>query len=921
MSGDQQNRASGTVQQTCNMVKDAGNLKPLWKKEKHLSSPNENLDAKKLYQLYNDALQPLTLFSAQTEQVVPEKKDASKEHNIIEKKNNLKENIESTIFNDEVYGPPVAPFMKDVCTASADVLSQIIRRRLHQISAVNVVSTEVRHNFEDIILSEVKVSWANIPDVLCSGLLTQKEKRRLHKRLIAHIMLVSEELFLYYLHKMERNKSHSVFSEEANLTRFKAQLLLDCSKFMNVFSVKHYLITEIKELEDKQILHIDTSEAFYGHEYADRKNCQYKKYRSNFTMEYFIRLGRPEVTVHKEKRETDLMQLANIKRLDLKKVYMLIPREDDYRFTKNIHCEAITTPCLFLHEEEDVVKHRRSHTRRTSLKKSASCPNLRTGHLLADELRITFKQGAAECPEILGAAEEVVVKDDPIKDDLRRLTEDSVLQTSYQGESSCTEEEIPPLIRAVAPGNTNAAKRQRMEAALQDLNKDSEQHKESKTENCLHPQPFTIDVQIPNRPLIRKADVQASDRIYTDLTEIPKYPPLYNDFASEIEATTVKRLDKNLYVGQELQEVYTELAKNISTDHLRFDQDLDFQPYATKVDISVCAASSTLTKKTSQRIINKELDSLGFSDKCESVVQHIPPDKDASRICNSWLVWWKSIVNTDDYMKYLSIQDVDYLKVVYHLYNSDSEDEEQAKITAKIKREERKRQRDKKIADLREQKQCYIPGMWNVNSVMLGGLGSEPPLQDAECEINESIEIPNEVEPTHCHEDMQKKINAIWTVLHVPENQRLDMAIKYSSNEYRERLQEAIKMWEKAVTLIKRREKILAELEMFERAASDPNRFFHRGYEGTSMARMEESRKRKKLHRQMTEIEPEIYKILHIIKKKFSDTVSYKGRPYADKMKWDKTEMLYWLQQERRKTLMEINLKKENSCVKLEPIT
>ncbi|CAJ0932589.1 unnamed protein product [Ranitomeya imitator] len=136
--------------------------------------------------------------------------------------------------------------------------------------------------------------------------------------------------------------------------------------------------------------------------------------------------------------------------------------------------------------------------------------------------------------------------------------------------------------------------------------------------------------------------------------------------------------------------------------------------------------------------------------------------------------------------------DLDYLKVIYHLYKSDSEEEEQATIAARLRREEQKRQRDKKLADLREQKQRYSPGMWNVNSVMLGGLGSEPPLQDVECEIKEATDILNEVEPTPCHEDIQKKMSAIWTVLYVPESQRLDMAIKYSSYEYRDRLQEVM---------------------------------------------------------------------------------------------------------------------------------
>ncbi|XP_069620412.1 coiled-coil domain-containing protein 87 isoform X2 [Ranitomeya imitator] len=891
------------------MVKDAGNLRSLWTKPKDGASKHENLDSKKLYQLYNDVLQPLSLFSDPTEQRAAEPKDNIQEKkHLAEKKINLNEKVEQNVFSDEMYGSPVAPFMKDICTVSEDVLCEIIRRRLHHISAVNAtISTEIQQIFEDVILSEVKVAWLNIPHVLCSGIITKDEKRQLHKRLISHIMIVSEELFLYYLHKMEKNKSHSVFSAEANLTRFKAQLLLDCSKFMNVFSVRHFLITEIKELEEKQLLHVVTEETFYNNECAHMMKDQYKKGTPNLTMEYFIRLGRPEIAVHKEKREADLIQLTNIKRLDLEKVQMLIPKQDDCRFLKTIQCEAVTPPCPFLHEADHETEQSSSHT---TLKKSVSCPNLRTGDLLVDELRITFKHRAAECPEIIIGAEEAEVKGDHLKEDLRRLIEDSLLETPNQVKSSCTEEEIPPLIRATAPGNTNAAKRQKMEALLQDLTKGPEQYKERSTDTCVHPQPFTIDVQIGNRPLVRKADVQASDRIYTDVTEIHKYPPLYNDFASEIEAATVRKLDRNLYVGQELQEVYTELTKNISTDHLRFDQDIDFEPFASKVEISLCAASSTLTKKMGQRVINKELDSLGSSDKCESVFQHIPTDKNAARICNSWLVWWKSIVNTDDYMKYISTKDLDYLKVIYHLYKSDSEEEEQATIAARLRREEQKRQRDKKLADLREQKQRYSPGMWNVNSVMLGGLGSEPPLQDVECEIKEATDILNEVEPTPCHEDIQKKMSAIWTVLYVPESQRLDMAIKYSSYEYRDRLQEAIKMWDRAITLIKRREKILAELETFETAASDPNRFFNKGYEGTSMARMEESRKRKQLHKQMADIEPETYKVLHIIKKKFNDTVSYKGRPYAEKMKWDKTEMLYWLQQDRRKNLMEMNLRK-----------
>lgn len=69
----------------------------------------------------------------------------------------------------------------------------------------------------------------------------------------------------------------------------------------------------------------------------------------------------------------------------------------------------------------------------------------------------------------------------------------------------------------------------------QSLNKKSEDPKEiEKTKTSSYPQAFTVDVQVPNRPLVRRADIQASDRVFIHLTEIQKYPPIYNDFASEV---------------------------------------------------------------------------------------------------------------------------------------------------------------------------------------------------------------------------------------------------------------------------------------------------------------------------------------------------------------------------------------------------
>ena len=60
---------------------------------------------------------------------------------------------------------------------------------------------------------------------------------------------------------------------------------------------------------------------------------------------------------------------------------------------------------------------------------------------------------------------------------------------------------------------------------------------------------------------------------------------------------------------------------------------------------------------------------------------------------------------------------------------------------------------------------------------------------------------------------------------------------------------QAISVWEKATFLILQREAVVAKLESFERMASDPNRFFEKGYRGSSVARLEEAKLRAQFYR------------------------------------------------------------------------
>lgn len=61
------------------------------------------------------------------------------------------------------------------------------------------------------------------------------------------------------------------------------------------------------------------------------------------------------------------------------------------------------------------------------------------------------------------------------------------------------------------------------------------------------------------------------------------------------------------------------------------------------------------------------------------------------------------------------------------------------------------------------------------------------------------------------------------------EEQKLDFALKYSSDDYIKKLPNIVSAWERVTDLILAREENMRKLEIFEKEASDPNRFFERG--------------------------------------------------------------------------------------------
>ncbi|CAF4228060.1 unnamed protein product, partial [Rotaria sp. Silwood2] len=348
------------------------------------------------------------------------------------------------------------------------------------------------------------------------------------------------------------------------------------------------------------------------------------------------------------------------------------------------------------------------------------------------------------------------------------------------------------------------------------------------------------------------------------------------------------------------------------------------------------------------------------------IASYKPRDSRQTRDFQTWKEYWSQVHTDNDYLKYLSTQSTDYLHHIFHLHDKLPEDNRLSEENQALLDERNRalKEREDKIAELKERKNKFEQGVWNAESVSLGGLGHDPVLnseddpivqfeQDLEKRKPKSKRI-NLFDPVAHekalsskqflttilnnvkHDNVQKRLEQIWKLLKMTDNDRLHMAVKYSTIEYEKKIESALDAWEFIAQLIVQREKFINDLENFERTASDPNRFFEPGnlfqgkfdYQtmnsilkrifpdvnllfsrdlvsfrcpmGSSKMRLSESRRRTYLYNQLSILEKQITEQWNKIKTSFGDTVTYNGRNYLDKMQFDKLEMLHYLQEERR---------------------
>jgi hypothetical protein len=132
----------------------------------------------------------------------------------------------------------------------------------------------------------------------------------------------------------------------------------------------------------------------------------------------------------------------------------------------------------------------------------------------------------------------------------------------------------------------------------------------------------------------------------------------------------------------------------------------------------------------------------------------------------------------------------------------------------------------------------------------------------------------------------QELLENLWLKLEMPADQKFDMAIKYGSHKFK-KIGDAINLWLEVSELILEREKMLIDIELFEQKSSDPARFFEKVTTEERGTRFEEAIKREKLLRPLHSLEAKIENSCSTIRNQLSETVTYRGIPYVEKMKVD----------------------------------
>ncbi|XP_028370068.1 coiled-coil domain-containing protein 87 [Phyllostomus discolor] len=763
-------------------------------------------------------------------------------------------------------------------------LCRQVAKRLASCGLEEQMPPEGRQRFTEVILDELKCSWREPP---AEPSLSHLNNQRLRKRLLVYVLLSCERLFLCYLHLLKtRSTSTYVYTESATLTRLAASLARDCTVFLTSPEVYRGLLADFRALlkvEEAQggILKLRSFSSPGAVKPPPHSARLPQMPCCHLNLNYLIQLSRSQEFLG-EPEPDPVKELKSIPQLKRRKAlpWLYAMQKKKASFTSS-QTESQPGGPVALTSGSPLTSHLLLYSQ---LQKSQSTPSLREGWTLADELGLSSISPRPVTPLVLFAESKPELVGDMVAEDLKQMMKNMTLEwTPY----SPVESGMPPLLGAQTHHSAATHPMEELQRMLNEEGETSGQWgPQSSKSPPLHPQPVTVTLKLRNQVVVQAAGVQVSERKFLDSFHVEEAGALYNHLAGELDPHLIEKMDVDRFFGNSIKEVYKELMSSVSTDHLSFDRGPLIEPAASK-DWSMFLVSAFLRQERQYHLINPKLAGL-FSHRPNTLQSN--PERTSSlpslQAGKGWEVpsnkttavnWWKATLSADDYFKYLTNQETDFLHVIFQMY----EEETPVEIVAPA-RESLKIQPPPPLQ--KDEEPDFMPGEWDWNTVLGHSLETKRPNLPGE-----PVKILS----------LQKRLERLWSMLEVPSKDRLDMAIKYSSNARLRQLPSLVSAWEQTLQPIQRREMWLGKLEWFERQASDPNRFFQKTDSELSRF-LEENHIRDHLHRKLNLMEAPLVSLLKEVELIFGEPVTFKGRPYLDKMKRDKVEMLYWLQQRRR---------------------
>ncbi|XP_004618610.2 coiled-coil domain-containing protein 87 [Sorex araneus] len=787
---------------------------------------------------------------------------------------------------------PVLPLPVSRLTPAS--LCQQVAKRLAQSGLTLPVSSEARSHLTNVILDELKCGWWEPPP---EPGLSHLDNQRLRKRLQAHVLLSSEQLFLGHLSMLATSGTAStVFTKNAMLVRLAASLARYCTQFLTGPDVYRVLLADFRaqlQLEQAQgSVHKVRSAASGGalRLYtipSPRSTGIASVPLSQLSLNHLIKLSRPTPKELKEEPEQDpLKELMSIPRLKKRKslrFWPFLPKSrPTSRFLKtSLQPQASPTGVTLPRDPIPSLP-----LTKLLVQKAESMPCLREGKRLADILGLPPFPSRPLSPSDLVAKSKPDLAAGRVAEDLKQLVKNLKLGRPC---SSPVHSGLDPLLGALTQRQVRASRLK----GLQETQKELEEVTLASAPSVLpapaaprdQSQPVTFTMKV-NQGFVQGAAVLVSERSLESTYCVERAGLLYNHLSGELEPRLLDKMKVERFLGTSIREVYKELMSCVSSNYFSLDQESLGEEPALQTKPSALLTSAFLFPKKQYAAINPRLagiasytaEPLRFSeDKMASFSSFQGLQSWGGYFQKlSWLSWWRATVCTDDYFKYLYQEDTDFLHVIFHLYQEEVPKEAlppPVKITPKI-------QHPPPL--LQDEEPDFVPGEWHWGSL------TEYSERMQQLLLDESPKFLG----------LQERLEQLWSMLEVPAQEQLDMAIKYSSNTHVRQLPSLVKAWEQALEHIRQRELLLGKLEWFERQASNPNRFFQKNRRARRL--LEENQVRGKLYRALRRTERPLTTILEDIEALFGEPVTFKGRSYLEKMKHDRVEMLFWLQQRRR---------------------